>query len=227
VTPPTEHHGKRHGEKPDCCQSPPGSQRVQGTGERVEPPGPRRRHESDDHCVDVVERAGREVQPDRPRDHDEKEGGQPELAGEADGLRQGRRCSGWPTLPTATRRGHDAGHRSRCLPRRLHVTSPQRDPDTIATSPEPPSSWPSEGEVTTADDRRRRYGWTACRESATPPGQRTPHAGVLMSSTARESTVVGDSERLDEQSPWDASSARGRHSTRPVPRSERPSSRDG
>jgi hypothetical protein len=141
VMPPTEHRGNRDGEKSKYRQSPLRSHRVQASRERIEPRGSRRGHDPDERSVDAVERAGREVEPERPGHNDDKDGGQPELARPSDDLRQRRRRSGRPSLPSASRRGPDARRRSLCLTP-LHAISPRGDPHTIAASPEPPFGRP-------------------------------------------------------------------------------------
>src|SRR6266487_4850162 len=69
----------------------------------------------------MIERPGRDVEPDDARAHDHKDGRKPEHAGHADLLGQGRRRSGRPALPMMhLRYDHDAVRRNCSLWRSVH-----------------------------------------------------------------------------------------------------------
>ena len=129
VPPSPEGDGERHREETQDPQAPLRSDRVELVCQRVQPRRPRRRDEPDDRSVEMIERAGRGVEPDDARDHDDKNGREPKHSGHADLLGQGRRRSGRPALPMMhLRHDHDVFRRRGCswppLERRtLHETS--------------------------------------------------------------------------------------------------------
>src|SRR5438093_4123649 len=90
MPPSTEDDRECHREESRDREAPPRAARVEVVRPRVRPGGPGRCDEPDDRRIEVIEWVRREVQPDHARDDDDEYRTEPELARQADRLRQRR-----------------------------------------------------------------------------------------------------------------------------------------
>ena len=101
VPPPLERRDGPDREQHQDREPPARAERVERAREGVEPPHAKRHHRVGDRGVEPIERPRVDVQPDAPRDDDEREQEEAEYAGRADLLRQRRRRSRWAPMAPA------------------------------------------------------------------------------------------------------------------------------